>query len=379
MASSSLPGVLVFATAISGVVGGVVGGGVVLFGAALSDGAPAAGQIVPVATEVSDPTVDELQVEPLEEPLELDEPATPLPAPPRGPFDSSPAAERPPYALEFVVPADASDFVRQQVQGARAGDVDSMLRVADWLAGGAGLPQSSALANAWYRRARALTAGAPTSAAAHSMARAYAAFLAGPAARGGVNPEAALALLEESTRANPAAFALWLDLAEAIERGCGTEPDPERAREIVRRVAERLLTGGDQGVNEGRAYFLLARYLHRGVGGPADPHEAAIWARRGVEGQPEYLVSDDEILTAIDCLRGLEEVPGGVLWLRHFTEKHAPAAYFLAQCHEQGAWGAPRDVERALALYRQAAKLEHAHAPQDVERLTTVEVEASGE
>jgi len=371
MASSSLPGVLVFATAISGVVGGVVGGLIVLAGASL--GGPEEPAAVAPPGEPA-PSPELLIEEPpprLEQPLVADTPP--------GPLDPSPAAEGPPFTLGFVVPADASEFVRDQVQAAREGKVDSMLRVADWLAaGGGGLPKSIPLANTWFRRARSQCAGSPGDAEVQGVVRAYAAFLADAGAGAWANPEAAFALLEQSARANPAAASVHLDLAELVERGKGTAADPERARRMVRAVAERLLHRGDQGAMEGRAFFLLARYLHDGVGGPADPREAAIWARRGIEGQPPYLVNEDEVLTAIGYARELDEVPGGVLWLRHHTEKQAAAAFFLGECHEQGLHGVARDLEQALAYYQRAAELEHAHAAGAVERLATLEVEASG-
>ena len=376
MASSSLPGVLVFATAISGVVGGVVGGLIVLAGASLSGPAAAPADAAPIASPQGESAMDpELLIEDPQPQVEL-----PLvDDTPPGPLDPSPAAERPPFALGFVVPADASDFVRQQVEEAREGEVDSMLRVADWLAEGAGLPKSIPLANTWFRRARSQCVGSPGDADVQSVVRVYAAFLADAGAGAWANPEAAVALLEESARADPAAAGVHLDLAELIERGQGTPADPERARRMVLEVAERLLQRGKQGGVEGRAFFLLARYLHDGVGGGADPREAAIWARRGIEGQPPYLVTEGEVLTAIDYVRELDEVPGGVLWLRHYTEKQAAAAFFLGQCHEQGRHGVEPDLKQALAYYRRAAKLEHAHAAGAVERLATLEVEASGE
>ncbi|MEZ6186290.1 MAG: hypothetical protein R3F62_14945 [Planctomycetota bacterium] len=359
------------AALIAGAVGGLVGGAVVRL-APGADPLPAAPEVAPAEPPTEEPLAAEVGEAPEE--LEVEQPTPPPVAPAAAPepLDPTPLEEAPPYALGVALPEDAAEFVRKEVQAAEAGELDSMLRVADWVADGTTLPGSAAEANRWYRLARGRCSADPTHASARRVLRAHARFLTEVEPAGWANPQAAVALLERSVAVNPRVADLRLDLAGHLELGLGAPADPARARQFVEQVAQQLLDRGEQGFDASRAFATLARYLQRGVGGPADLRAAALWARRAVEGKADYLVGEDDLLPALELYRELPEVPGGVTWLARYTEKHGAAAFFLGRCYEEGRH-VPADRARALEHYRQALTLEHAHAAEALARLEGLE------
>ncbi len=128
--------------------------------------------------------------------------------------------------------------------------------------------------------------------------------------------------------------------------GKGTEKDDVKGFEYIKKAAE---AGDTDSIGQ------LGLWYFQGIGTDIDYEKAAEWYEIGSR------AGDTTCMAALGSLYMLNKIPGSPdkaieLFDKAAEQDDAIAMYTLGFCYEQG-YGVPRDLEKALEMYRKALEL----------------------
>ncbi|MBL8670636.1 MAG: SEL1-like repeat protein [Alphaproteobacteria bacterium] len=152
-----------------------------------------------------------------------------------------------------------------------------------------------------------------------------------------------------AAQANGGSFAAQVNAAEMLRLGRGVEADPEAARRMLLRAAERGYPV---------AQYMLGLHHHLGIGSAADIETAAAWYRRAAEqGHGRAALLLGQILEL--GLIGERDDNAALRWYGLAADKDEPDAMLALASLHLGGRGTRANADEAVRLLRQAADSGH--------------------
>lgn len=235
-----------------------------------------------------------------------------------------------------VLTRDPAQAFAWEMKAAQAGSIDAMVVVGRWYREGFGTARSTTRALEWYQRA----AATGSAEAGRELGDLY--FKGED-----VPTDFAAAYRWYQLGADGGDLVSLRHVAYMLETGCGRPRDFRAAYYVYARLAE----SGDAWA-QNKAGWLLAS----GLGGPKDETAAARWFRAAAEN--DYPIAMANFGVALMFGRGVEQDEAeGRRWLQRAVDAGEPFAMVqLGDRYLHGQGGYPKDVAKAVALFRRAAE-----------------------